>query len=168
MFAFVNGTDEAKWHSPHVHLSSENPKATMRYHPLVRSYVEAPLSEGGLGMNRMELCYCLFGENIKKLTNLWHTSSNVFEYFVDRRGRFKRVCDAVKSSGLKPTAPSQTMAQPTVLSHRSAMGLARKPLGKATPMSGPRQATPRQTPGGLRSTRISLRERSPSNWRVRS
>ena len=61
--------------NPHMVISIENPRATLRHHPLI-GLVERPSAEGGLGLMCGEVAYCCFdgdGSNPppRKDTNLW-------------------------------------------------------------------------------------------------
>jgi len=79
--------------NPMIELASENPKASMRFHPLTRSYVEKPASEGGLGQLLIELCMCHFGAVNVKPTYIWHTSISFCDDFYNARdGNFKYKC----------------------------------------------------------------------------
>jgi hypothetical protein len=59
-----------KQRNPLMIVTLENPAATMHQHPIIR-LAEKPEREGGLGLKRVQLCYCAFGNFPRKDTIFW-------------------------------------------------------------------------------------------------
>ena len=76
--------------------SIENPKATMRYHPIIRLLQRDSL-QGGLDMFCDELNFCAFSSSVrsllpKKETNIFHNSPWLHEMLTDGQGVAKWKC----------------------------------------------------------------------------